>query len=106
MRITGRAPFSACLRASALALILLTVTGACATTAQQRWVKTKFSACKTITNVSDVTLDHVRPDGQWSAIRRDGGDGENPYRLVPDDEREQMLEDQGFSRDNRHYHRE
>jgi hypothetical protein len=67
MRITGRAPFSACLRASALALILLTATGACASTAQQRWVKTKFSACKTITNVSDVTLDHVRPDGQWSA---------------------------------------
>jgi hypothetical protein len=23
--------------------------------------------CKTITNVSDVKLDHVRPDGQWTA---------------------------------------
>jgi TPR repeat protein len=67
MRITGRTPFSACLRASALALILLTVTGACASTAQQRWVRTKFSECKTLTNVSDIKLDHVRPDGQWSA---------------------------------------
>jgi hypothetical protein len=46
MRITERTPFSACRRASALALILLTVSCACASTAQQRWVKTKFAECK------------------------------------------------------------
>lgn len=75
MRITRRVPFSACRRAFVLTLILLTASSACSNhTTQQTWVKTKFAECKTITNVSDITLDHVRPDGQWSATTQSRSD--------------------------------
>lgn len=74
MRITGRAPFSPCRRAFALALALSPVLASCAGTTQQQWVKAKFAECKSIANVSNVTLDQVRPDGHWSATAQSRDD--------------------------------
>jgi TPR repeat protein len=86
MRITRRVPFSARRRASALALISLTVSSGCAGTAQQQWVKAKFAECKITTGVDDVTLDRVQPNGHWAATTQSRSDFAKIESCMQDDE--------------------
>jgi len=56
--------------ARAVALLLLSLAGACGTTQltpQQEWVMDLFAECKTRTNAINVKLEQVYPDGRWSA---------------------------------------
>ena len=56
--------------ACAVALLLLSLAGACGTTQltpQQEWVMDLFAECKTRTHAINVKLDQVYPDGRWSA---------------------------------------